>query len=123
MMLEKIRAFIEELRGELIRVEDGFISLRIIRPDPKRNSRNSTLICELELKTADSAPEKLRREFPKAQLFLRVNIWQEMNRWSTPTSPSSAEQLLKSFLSLTMLHSPEDHIKRPEMATESKPRY
>jgi hypothetical protein len=46
-----------------------------------------------------------------------------MNRWSNIPSPSSAEQLLKSFLSLTMLHSPEDHIKRPEMATESKPRY
>jgi len=123
MMLEKIRGFIEELKGEIIRVEDGFVSLRIMYADPKRPNRKVTLICELELRTLDSVPEKLKLEFAKAQLFLRVNIRQEMSRWSNNPSPSSAEQLLKSFLSLTMLHSPEDHIKRPEMATQKKPRY
>lgn len=123
MMLEKIRGFIEELDGELLRVEDGFISMRIVQADPKRNSRKITLICELELKTADSVPEKLKQEYSKAQLFLRINIRQELSRWFSTPSASSAEQLLKKFLSLTMLNSPDNHIKRPEMATERKARY
>jgi diguanylate cyclase (GGDEF)-like protein/PAS domain S-box-containing protein len=123
MMLEKIRGFIEELDGDVLRVENNFASLQVDWPDPKQTNRNLNLVCELELKTLDSVPEKLKQEFPKAQLFLRVNIRQELNRWSKSPSPSAAEQLLKTFLSLTMLHSPDDHIKRPEMATESKPRY
>lgn len=123
MMLEKIRGFIGELNGDIIRVEDGFISLRILRPDPKRANRKLNLVFELELKTLDSAPARLREEFPKAQLFLRVNIQQETSRWANTPSPPAAEQLLKTFLSLTMLNSPDDHIKKPEMATERKPRY
>lgn len=123
MILEKVQGFIEELNGEIIRVEDGFVSLRIMYPDPMRPNRKVNLICELELKSLESVPDILKQEYPKAQIFFRINIRQETSRWSSPPNPSAAEQLLKTFLSLTMLHSPDHHIKRPEMATERKPRY
>ena len=123
ILLEKLRGFIEEVDGDLLRVEDGFVSIKVSQTDPARSSRKVNLILELDLVPGERVPEKTQRNFPKAELFLRVAVFQEISRWSGPPSPAAADKLLRTFLSLTMLASPEYHIKQLEMATEKRARY
>lgn len=122
MMLEKVRGFIEETEAEIIRIEDGFASLRISQPDPQRPSRKLNFLFQLELEAAERCREICRQEYPRAKFFIRVSVFQELTRWSPELRHEAGLKLLRNFLELTMLSNSDFHIRRLEMASPDETR-